>query len=622
MPLRLRLLTAWTLLGLAGFHSEAIGDQEFGHTEALEFLTTHCRSCHQGEEPAAGFRTGALAVGSSFRTEPQTWSLVSARVSNHEMPPTGAPQPVLADRTRFVQWIRETWHREACSAGLVPPAAPVRRLNRDEFSATVRDLLDIQVDVSAMLPVDGPGGEGFDNAAETLFVSPLLAEKYLEAASFITDAAAKEFKSRERIFVARPGPERSEQEAAREILARFLPRAFRRPVDSGTVERYVRLVRRASRGGLPFEPAVMFALRSALVSPSFLFHVRETADDPVLRQYAIASRFSYFLWGSMPDELLFDVAAAGRMDDPAVLARLVPRMLRDPRSLEFYTRFTQQWLRTRLLETGGGPDAELFPEYAADAELRGDIRLQPVFFVREILRENRPLLDLIDSSGTILTRRLIEHMELDVKKEQDRNNPNWMDLPEGSERGGLLSMPAIAAVTSHPHRTSPVLRGVWILDSLLGTPPPPPPPDVPPLDESDAIATPMTVRERTEAHSSVQRCAGCHERIDPLGFALDVYDVLGRRRDLGGGPASESSVELPDGTSVEGPADLKRSLLSRKPQFLRNLARRMLGYALGRGLTIADECAVASIVESVERDDYQSWTLIREVVRSAPFLGE
>ena len=621
VPLRLQLLIVWMLLGPAGFHSEAVADEEFGRTEALEFLATHCQACHQGEEPAAGFRTGAMAEASSFRTEPQTWSLVSARVSNHEMPPTGAPQPVLADRTRFVRWIRETWHSEACSAGLAPPATPVRRLNRDEFSATVRDLFDIQVDVSGMLPVDGPGGEGFDNAAETLFISPLLAEKYLEAASFVTDAAAKEFKSRERIFVARPGTELSEQEAAQQILARFLPRAFRRPVDTGTVDRYVRLVRRASRTGLPFEPAVMFALRSALVSPSFLFHVREEGDDPVLRQYALAARFSYFLWGSMPDELLLDAAAAGRMDDPAVLARLVPRMLRDPRSLEFYTRFAQQWLRTRLLETGGGPDPELFPEYAADAELRGDIRLQPVFFLREILRENRSLLDLIDSRGTVLTRRLIEHMQLDVKKEQDRNNPDWMDLPDGSERGGLLSMPAIAAVTSHPHRTSPVLRGVWILDSLLGTPPPPPPPDVPALDESDAIGAPKTVRERTEAHSSLPRCAGCHERIDPLGFALEAYDVLGRLRDPNGGPASESPVELPDGTSVEGPADLKQALLSRKPQFLTNLTRRMLGYALGRGLTIADECAVSSIVQAVERDDYQSWTLIREVVRSAPFLG-
>ena len=599
---------------------QARAGSPFGAGDARAFLEAHCAACHEGEAASAGLRLETLEGIESFRTQPDVWTTIAIRVSDNEMPPRGATQPALDERMRFVDWVEETWRSQACSAGLAPATNPVRRLNRDEYSATVRDLFDIQIDLKEMFPADGPGGEGFDNAVETLFVSPLLAEKYLEAAAFVVDAASKEFKSREKIFVARPRAGVAERAAARQILARFLPSAFRRPVHDRTVESYARLFHRARRRGLDFEPAMFFALRSALVSPSFLFHVRSHGTDAELRQYALASKLSYFLWGSMPDELLFDIAEAGRMDDPAVLERLVPRMLRDPRALEFFTRFTEQWLRTRELEGGHGPDAKLFPEYAGDAELRGDIRLQPVFFFREVLRENWSLLDFLDSGGTVLTLPLIKHLGLPMEKKQDSKNPNWMDLPESSGRGGLLGMPAIAALTSHPHRTSPVLRGVWILDSILGTPPPPPPPDVPELEESVPGEPAKSVREILASHSRDRACSSCHERIDPLGFALENYDVLGRWRDQQAGAPLDASGRLPDGTRFSGPQELKQVLLERKNFFLRNLAKRMLGYALGRGLTPADACAVESIVENVESDNFEAWSLVRQIVRSAPFL--
>ena len=594
---------------------------DYSAPKAREFLERHCQVCHQGAAAAAKFRTDELAGVESFRLHPDAWTKVAARVSNNEMPPTGASQPNSDERASFVGWVQSTWRSQACAADLSPSPDRFRRLNRDEYSATIRDLFDIQIDVSEMFPTDGPGGEGFDNAAETLFVSPLLAEKYFEAASFVVDAASKEFKSRQRLFVARPDGSVTERVAARRILARFLPLAFRRPVDDSAVSAYVRLFRRARRQGLDFEPAVFFAIRSALVSPSFLFHVRADGNDPVLRHYALASRLSYFLWGSMPDELLFDIATAGRMDDPTVLERLVPRMLRDSRALEFSTRFTEQWLRTRELEGNSGPDPARFPEYAKDAELRGDIKLQPVFFFREVLRENWSLLNFLDSKGTVLTAPLIKHLGIPLEKKQDGKNPNWMELPGGTGRGGLLGMPAVAALTSHPHRTSPVLRGVWIMDALLGTPPPPPPPDVPELDNSNAAGHSESVRELLVAHSASAACASCHQRIDPLGFAMERYDVLGRRRDTGEGIPLDVSGQLPDGTTFDGPQELKALLLDRKKLFLRNLAKRMLGYALGRGLTPADACAVETIVERVERDGYESWSLVRQVIRSAPFLN-
>ena len=611
---------AWLGLLATACSPSARAQGAYDFPAARSFLDGHCRTCHSGSSPAGGFRTDPLHDVASFATHADAWTSLAARVSNHEMPPTGVPSPPLDDRTAFVAWVERTWRNQACAAELPPTASLIRRLNRDEYSATVRDLFDIQIDVSEMFPVDGAGGEGFDNAAETLFLSPLLAEKYLAAAKFVLDVAAKEFKSRTKIFVARPGPGMTETNASREILAKFLPIAFRQPVGSETVASYVRLTRRARRHGADFESSIFFALRIALVSPAFLFHVRADVAAPASRQYALASRLSYFLWGSQPDELLLDIAAAGRMDDPAVLDRLVPRMLRDDRALEFFSRFTEQWLRIRDLEGSHGPDPELFPEYAADAELRGDILLQPVFFFREIFRENRSVLEFLDSDGTVLTQPLITHLGLPLKKKQDAKNPNWMELPEGSSRGGLLGMPSISALASHPHRTSPVLRGVWILDSILGTPPPAPPPDVPELDESSGGKPVGSIRERLLAHSNSPGCASCHKRIDPLGFALENYDVLGRWRDQDAETPVDATGRLPDGTRLDGPDSLRAALLERKRLFLRNLAKRLLGYALGRGLTPSDTCAVETVVTEVERQDYSAWTLLREIVRSEPFL--
>ncbi len=607
--------------GAAPAPGAAENAEDFGTDLARMFLDRHCNACHGGETPAAGFRTDILTAPESFRARPAAWAALASRVSNHEMPPSGAPQPSANDRHRFVEWAELTWRTEVCTTGLPPSRARFRRLNRDEYAATVRDLFDLQIDISEMLPVDGPGGEGFDNAAETLFISPLLVEKYLEVARFVVDAASKEFKSRSRIFVASPGGRVSERDAVEQILSEFLPRAYRRPVSELAVDSHVRLFRKAKRQGLDFEPAVFFVLRTVLASPAFIFHVSAGTDDPQLRQYALASRLSYFLWGTMPDELLFDIAAAGKMAEPHVLNRLVPRMLRDDRALEFFTRFTEQWLRTRDLDGPSGPDAELFPEYALSAELRGDIRLQPVFFFREIFRENRSLLEFLDSDGTILTRNLIEHLQLPIKKERDGKNPDWLDLPDNVGRGGLLGMPAVAILGSHPHRSSPVLRGVWVLDSILGTPPPPPPPDTPEIDESPDGGQTRSMREILALHSTSPSCASCHNRIDPIGFALENYDVVGRWRESQDDTAIDSSGELPDGTVLEGPQDLKQALLERKKLFLRNLARRMLGYALGRALEPTDACAVESIVEAVENQNFGAWALVRRVVASAPFAN-
>src|SRR5580700_5277782 len=322
----------------------------YSFDDAERFLKTHCQVCHQGTAAAAGFDIQQIASPSAIRSEAARWNMVALRVGNGEMPPKGAPVPPVDQREQFVDWIAASLRAAGCAEGSMPSPTGIRRLNRDEYASTIRDLLDIQVDVTSSLPADGAGGEGFDNAGETLFLSPLLSEKYMQAAKFAMDVAAKEYKSRERILVARPGNGILPEQAAREILKAFLPRAFRRPVTDDDIAQYLTLFRAARKQGQEFEPAVWFTLRASLVSPRFLFLAEPPNTSGGLRPvdpYSLASRMSYFLLGSMPDELLVDIAAAGKLHDPAVVHELIPRMLRREQALEFAQRFVDQWLRIR-----------------------------------------------------------------------------------------------------------------------------------------------------------------------------------------------------------------------------------------------------------------------------------
>jgi hypothetical protein len=596
--------------------------QPTGYTfeNAQAFLSTYCKTCHQGKSPAGGFDVQRVGTPASL-VEDSKWTALSSRVRNREMPPKGAPAPNLDQREEFTKWVGAALQSQACFGGIVPGPAPIRRLNRDEYTATLQNLLDLHMDIGQALPADGAGGEGFDNAAEALFLSPLHSEKYLEAAKLAMDAASKEFKSRQRILVARPGPGVSPAQAAREILKSFLPRAFRRPVTETDIAPYLELFRARQKQGQSFESAIFFALRGALISPLFLFRTEPANNTPEVRpldQYSLASRLSYFLWSTMPEPLLFDLAEEGKLNQPEVLKALVQRMLGDERSVLFFERFVGQWLRTKELGANKVPDAKMFPTYANE-ELRSDIRYQPVLFFREVVSQNLSLLNLLDSKYTIGTRYLAELYKEEKFPKKPGQQPQWLELPRDSNRGGLLGMAAVLAVSSYPHRTSPVLRGAWILESLLGTPPPPPPPVVPALVEDHAGAAPTSVRERLTQHRADPVCASCHSRIDPLGFALENFDALGGWRDQDGGKPVDSSAELADGTKFRGPAGLKAYLLERKDLFVRNLASKMLGYALGRGLRLQDSCVVDNIVAEVKDNGYSARTLIEAIVLSVPF---
>jgi hypothetical protein len=560
-------------------------------------------------------------------------------------------------RGTFLEWAEASQKAQVCASGLAPSPAPIHRLNREEYTATVQYLLNLHMDIGQSLPADGAGGEGFDNAAEALVLSPIYAEKYMQTAKLAIDFASKEFLSRQIILVAKPGPNMTAAQAEHQILKSFLPRAFRRPVTEIDIAPFMALFQSAQKQGMAFEPAVFFTLRGVLVSPQFLFHIEppnKTATVQPLDQYALASRLSYFLWGTMPEPLMFDLAAEGKLSQPEVLKAMVHRMLQDQRSTTFADRFTGQWLRTREFGTIKIPDAKMFPGYSNE-ELRSDIHYQPILFFREILSQNLSLLNVIDSKYTVLTRSLAQHykekpyyregkskQESDGKGNEDDGKkpegsskegtgkkedakakvgqqPQWVELAAGSQRGGLLGMAAVLGVSSYPYRTSPVLRGAWVLESMLGTPPPAPPPVVPALPEDHEGAAPTSVRDRLTLHRANPTCASCHNRIDPLGFALENFDALGRWRDMDGGKPVDNSAELIDGTKFEGAAGLKTYLLERKDVVVRNLASKMLGYALGRGLTPKDSCVLDDIMIQVKNSNYSAETLVEAIVLSAPF---
>jgi hypothetical protein len=483
-------------------------------------------------------------------------------------------------------------------ASALQPQARLRRLNRDEYANTIRDLLNIHINVADVLPADGAGGEGFDNAGETLFLSPIHAEKYLEAATLAMDFAAKDARSRATLLL-QPQPQRRRSDpppppsvpaSPETILETFVRKAFRRPIDPSDLSPFQDLYHTARNHGQSQENALFLAFRGVLVSPNFLFHVKQT----------LASKLSYFLWATMPDEKLRELDESGKLAEPEIVKAQVARMLQDGRALGFTQSFVEQWLSTR----------DLRPDLTPDEELRGDIRYQPVLFFQAILANNLSLLNLIDSDFSIMTRKLqrLYNVKLSTARPNAGGQPQKVELPPGSHRGGVLGMSAVLAVSSYPNRTSPVLRGKWVLEALLGTPPPPPPPNIPSLPENE-VADSATMRERLTAHRGNGVCAGCHSMIDPLGFPLENYDQVGRWRE-----PIDNVGELPGGKRIAGPEALKAELMARKTAVVRNLARKMLGYALGRGLTKEDMPTLDAIMSEVEKNDYRAQTLVNEIV--------
>lgn len=613
-------------------------------------LLDHCGGCHGGGSREGGFDLDALLASAPVdgrlpeAPDLTTWMTVVRNLRSETMPPPEEPPLAAADRQRLVSFIeRDVFKLDA--ARPEPGHVVLRRLNRFEYANTVADLTGLPLPVDDDLPPDDTG-YGFDTVGEVLSMSPLLVEKYLLLADRIgetlvdvarveaVDGAAPAYPAPiRRVFTAGPPPADPTAAATHleSTIASLALRTFRGPVEAAVIDRLVDLARAsAAPPAGSFERGVATALAAMLASPRFLFRPESGATDAAgaapsavpLADPALASRLSFFLWGSMPDDELLQAACAGRLH--ADLDRQVARMIADPKADRFVENFVGQWLRTRDVEAlpvdlGSAlrpRGRSLVNEREFHRSVRPAMREETQLLFAHLLRGNRPAIELITSRETFLNESLAAFYDIpDVEGPEMR----LVQLAADAHRGGLLTHGSFLMVTSQSTRTSPVKRGLFILDSLLGIAVPPPPPNVPPLDSAGSAAGGGTMREMLAAHRQDPMCSSCHERMDPLGLAFERYNAVGQWLGADGG-ATDTVGRLPTGESFTAPADVAAIIAGpRRRNFERNLVEKLLVYALGRGLAYSDGPAVEAILDKCGGGDCRLADLVTAVVRSVPF---
>ena len=424
--------------------------------------------------------------------------------------------------------------------------------------------------------------------------------------------------SRRKIFVCRPTGNQDEEACAKTILSTLARRAYRRPVGNADMETLLRFFEEGRQRS--FDAGIQLALQRILIDPEFLFRAErqpanvEGGSSYPLSDLELASRLSFFLWSSIPDDELLDVAARGNLSDPTILRRQVMRMLADERANALITNFGGQWLFLRNLREVA-PDSKEYPDF--DDNLRDAMQLETELFFADQVRSDRPLADMLRADYTFVNQRLAEHYEI---PKVYGSHFRRVTLPDDRRAGILGQAGILVATNTYPNRTSPVKRGVWLLENILGSPPPAPPPDVPPFPEEETDKV-MTVRERMENHRKNPVCAACHARIDPLGFAMENFDAVGkwRDRDRKAGVLIDASGQLPDGSKFDGLVELRKLMLEQEDAFVATVARKLFTYALGRGLEYYDMPAVRKVVRDTAPTDYRWSSIIMGIVESVPF---
>lgn len=571
-----------------------------------DLVEQHCGGCHtcsdedQGDDVDGDFDIGALFAPSVAKDEDYVarLSLAVQRLRSRTMPPPDEEQPSAGDRRAL-----------AALLSRLAPAKPgervatVRRLTRRQYERTVRDLFGIDWRVGDLLPSDSPA-HGFDGQGDVQNMSPLLFEKYHDAAAEVATAACK-------------GPRGAEVLPApmRDSLPVLLRRAFRRPVAPSEVEERLADAERLRAAGLTDDEVRHAMLRSILMSPAFLMRPEFGQPDNAgrLTAHEVAVRLSYMLTASTPDQALRAAADDGSLLDPKVLVAHALRLARHDGARQLADDFAAQWLSLRDVLTATAD----FRRYKQiwNRELRPSFLQEALRYFAGIVHDDRSVLELLDSDYTFVNPVLAKHYGLPkVGKGFHR-----VQL-DSDRRGGILGMGAMLMTSSFPLRTSPVKRGKWILEKLLDSPPPPPPPDAGTLPKDDKPTGKLSLRQRLEQHRSARRCAGCHATMDALGFALENYDVVGRWRDELHGQKVDSAATLPDGTELKGPVELKRELLARGDDFVRAMAKNLLVHGVGRNMGLADEPAIAEIVAATRAGGDRFSALLTAVVTSPLFL--
>ena len=600
-----------------GFAARKADAEKFFRRRVTPFVRTYCTECHSSRRPTEAGINFAVAIkypgDAAFS---QHWKKAAAMVKAHGMPPDYVDkQPTDADRRMFIDGMA----RIKFLSQKDPGPFVIRRLTKEEYGNTLHDLFGVEPAIADELP-DEVSGEGYLNS-----LSPVQLEKYLTIADKVLDRilapeTAPPTESQKRLFGEPPALGTNARAAARRVARSLARKAYRRPPSEAELSVLLEVFDLGRQNDLAYPSALRLMLKAILVSPQFLFITPAGKAEPgldivPLDDYQLASRLSYLLWATMPDDQLMALADSGKLHEPAILSAQVKRLLKDPRSRALFDGFGAQWLRLRNLESQPF-DTSKFPQMTF--EMRTAMYDEARLVFESIVRENRSVVSFVDCDYTFLNETLatIYGLEETVTGPEMRR----VQLTDGN-RGGILGMPGILATTSFPNRTSPVKRGVWVLEQVLGDHIPPPPPDVPALNDQDRETTAnLTLRERTELHTTNPVCANCHKTLDPIGFGLENFDAIGRWRDRDdNGEAIDASGTLPGGKRFSGPKELKAIIAGRIDELSRNLVEKLLAYAICRRLEGHDEIVVDELMQDIAMDGYRMQTLIIAVVTSYPF---
>ena len=600
-------ITFALLLSLAGVASAQTADA---------LLLKHCSACHNPEESQGQVDLVTLLKQTPLVRNTSTWRIVMDRIDGGEMPPDDEPQPSNDERQELLNLLTRAIDQFDYSQIDNPGYEPARRLSNIEYDNTVSDLFGLTLRPSSKFPTDLSGKSGFDNSANTLFLQPQLFERFVHAADEISNEVLSESNSHlhNKLHInirdgarVTPAP----------FLETFLPRAFRRPVTENEKAKYRELF--IAVYGQTNDPRLAYKrlIDTVLISPQFLFKTELLSakhESYRIGQFELANRLSYFLWASMPDEELFELAKQKKLFDQAVLNDQVQRMLNSPKADTLGSVFGGQWLGFQHLGTRIRMDPIDNPW--CTESLMSAMRQETAMLLSHTIRHNKPATELLLADYTFLNEELAQHYRIpnilgDHLRRVELTSPH---------RGGLLGQGSLHAVTSFPGRTSPIVRGNWVLTTILGTPPPPPPPGAAEFEPAVERRRDLSTAEKLALHRDNPRCASCHDQIDPLGVALENFDFFGRYQTRSRGKPIVAKAQLPDGTSFEGPAGLKLAIVEAyHEEFIRQLSSRLLSYGLGRQLEYFDEPAIRKIYRDLETDDFRLHTLINSIITSYPF---
>lgn len=592
---------------LAAMQSAA---QKAFQKDVTPFVKEYCVECHGNRRSKAGLNLEVAVRKPGDPAFNRKWTESMANVNAHDMPPDDADQPSDDERRRFLDAIAKIKYLSARDPG----PFVIRRLTKTEYGNTLHDLLGVDASVAKELPDEVPGA-GYLNS-----LSPMQTEQYLGIANEVIQKVSPQVQKR--LFGAPPAKGADPREAARQVARTLARSAYRRPPIDAELDVLVGVFDLGRTNKLDYTASLRLMLKAVLVSPQFLF-LTPSKDAPAgqkvvpLDDHHLASRLSYLLWATMPDMELSELADAGKLHEPAVLKAQVKRLIADPRSRALFDGFGAQWLG--LANLGNKTfDAAKFPQMTA--AMRSAMYDEARLFFDSILRGNRSVTRFVDSDYTFLNGTLATLYGL----EKTVTGPEMREVKlTNANRGGILGMPGILAVTSFPTRTSPVNRGAWVLEQVLGEHVPPAPPNVPALEKQDQKKVGnLTLRQRTELHRTNAVCANCHKILDPIGFGLENFDAIGRWRDQDDtGGRIDAAGELPGGKHFSSPKELKAIIAARKDDLARNLTEKLMAYALCRQLDGYDHIIVDQMLKTLAQDGYKMQTLVTEVVMSYPFLN-